>query len=231
VLEVHKKYNSRKTLNVVVLNGTLKTDDKIVVCGFHGPITTKVRAIMAPERCNEIRATAFATITAPNKLDDAVAGTPLFVYKNELELEQAKFDVGKELKPSLRGTTNGSVSVHASTLGSLEARHGLMQKQTVCVIPCCFEILPGHKFHSCRPIIVGVEILTGQLRASNQVFTRRKDGSFFRVGVVVSIQRDHEDVPAARAGDQVAVKIKPAAENLMVGRHISKTATLYNYLM
>jgi translation initiation factor 5B len=46
------------TIDVVLLNGTLKIQDTIVLQGFNGPIVTQVRALLTSQPLKEIRVKA-----------------------------------------------------------------------------------------------------------------------------------------------------------------------------
>jgi translation initiation factor 5B len=37
------------TIDVVLINGTLKEGDRIVACGLQGPIVTRVKALKTPQ--------------------------------------------------------------------------------------------------------------------------------------------------------------------------------------
>ena len=43
------------TADVILANGTLKRGDRIVMCGFSGPVVTRVRELLTPRPLREIR--------------------------------------------------------------------------------------------------------------------------------------------------------------------------------
>lgn len=78
------------TIDCILIDGKIKKDDQIVLLGINGPITTKVKAILTPHPMKEMRVKdeylyhkqingANGIKIAGIGLDEAVAGTPLFV--------------------------------------------------------------------------------------------------------------------------------------------------------
>lgn len=43
------------TIDIIIVNGILKVDDKIVLSGFDGCINTSVKALMTPHPMKELR--------------------------------------------------------------------------------------------------------------------------------------------------------------------------------
>jgi len=147
VLEVKKLTGHGTTLDVVLANGVLRQADKIMVCGLNGePIITTIKAILLPPPATElrvksdyinekmVRASIGCKIDAPG-LDDAVAGSPLFVINPGDNIEEYKRQVTGALN-YLEGKIDRSgvgVYVQASTLGSMEALLEFLKED--CNIP------------------------------------------------------------------------------------------------
>lgn len=55
ILEVREEVGLGTTLNAIIFDGVLKSEDTIVIGGKEGPITTKIRAILVPQPLDEIR--------------------------------------------------------------------------------------------------------------------------------------------------------------------------------
>jgi len=134
VLEVKVVPGHGTTIDVVLVNGVLRYNDTIVVCGLNGPIVTQIRALLTPKplremrvkgdfiKHNEIRAAQGVKIAA-NGLEGAIAGSELLVAKPGDDIEELKEEVMKDLEnlKSRISKEGKGVCVQASTLGSLEA--------------------------------------------------------------------------------------------------------------
>jgi translation initiation factor 5B len=133
VLEVKEEIGLGTTINVIIFDGTLKTNDRIVIGGSEGPIITEVRAILIPKPLDEIRdpkdkfsivnkvnAAAGIKIAAPN-LDLAVAGSPLYVVEDLDKVEDYSELVREEIENLRIKTDKLGITLKADTLGSLEA--------------------------------------------------------------------------------------------------------------
>ncbi|MCQ4342772.1 MAG: translation initiation factor IF-2 [Sulfolobaceae archaeon] len=88
------------------------------------------------------------------------------------------------------------------------------------VLPAKFKILPGYVFRRSDPVIVGVEVLGGILRAKSPVM----DSEGRPVGEIQQIQDNKKPVEQVSKGSEVAVSIKG---NVMVGRQIDEGDLLY----
>ncbi|MCQ4345631.1 MAG: translation initiation factor IF-2, partial [Sulfolobaceae archaeon] len=88
------------------------------------------------------------------------------------------------------------------------------------VLPAKFKILPGYVFRRSDPVIVGVEVLGGILRAKSPVM----DSEGRPIGEIQQIQDNKKSVEQVSKGSEVAVSIKG---NVMVGRQINEGDILY----
>ncbi|MDQ2071114.1 translation initiation factor IF-2 [Haloarcula sp. NS06] len=88
--------------------------------------------------------------------------------------------------------------------------------------PAKFRILQDHTFRQSDPAVVGVEILSGELRRNVNVI-RWDNGEANRVGTLKTIQDEGEDVDSARAGERMAVSIQGPT----VGRQIEEGDDLW----
>ncbi|EMA19425.1 MULTISPECIES: translation initiation factor IF-2 [Haloarcula] len=88
--------------------------------------------------------------------------------------------------------------------------------------PAKFRILQDHTFRQSDPAVVGVEILSGELRRNVNV-VRWENGEANRVGTLKTIQDEGEDVDSARAGERMAVSIQGPT----VGRQIEEGDDLW----
>ncbi|MEM1657639.1 MAG: translation initiation factor IF-2 [Candidatus Jordarchaeales archaeon] len=96
-----------------------------------------------------------------------------------------------------------------------------MRRQTVkdLIRPAKIKILPGYVFRHSKPAIVGIEVLSGEIRPRYPLM--REDGR--EVGEILQIQDKGETREYARRGEQVAISIKGP----IVGRHINEGDVLY----
>ena len=134
ILEVKVIEGLGTTIDVVISNGVLHENDRIVLCGTDGAIATNIRALLTPAPLRELRLksayvhnkeckAALGVKIAANDLDKAVAGSRLLVVGPDDDEEDLMDDVMEDLQQLLSKISkdNRGVSVQASTLGSLEA--------------------------------------------------------------------------------------------------------------
>ncbi|KAK6588139.1 Fun12p GTpase translation initiation factor IF2 [Cryptosporidium xiaoi] len=150
ILEVKAIDGLGVTIDVILVSGTLREGDTIVVCGLYAPIVTTIRALLTPQPMHEMRVKgdyihhhyiegSMGVKICANGLDDAVAGTQLLVPKKNHtteELEQLKEEVMEdmgEIFKSVDRSGNG-VYVMASTLGSLEALLVFLNSSNIPVV-------------------------------------------------------------------------------------------------
>jgi translation initiation factor 5B len=131
VLEVKDTRGFGTTVDTVVYDGTVRTDDQLVVGGLPEPIVTTVRALLQPKPLAEIRgegefeqvgsvAAAEGVKIAGPDLDDAMAGAPVRVVRDR-DLSTVLDEVEAEIAEIQVSTVEEGISVKADTLGSLEA--------------------------------------------------------------------------------------------------------------
>ncbi len=133
VLEVKEEIGLGTTINVIIYDGTLRINDRIVIGGSEGPIVTEIRAILIPKPLDEIRdprdkfstvekvdAAAGIKIAAPN-LELAIAGSPIFSVQKSDKLDDYIGLVREEIENLRINTDKLGVTLKADTLGSLEA--------------------------------------------------------------------------------------------------------------
>ncbi len=137
VLEVREEKGLGKTIDVILFDGVLSVNEKIVLAGKHGIIETKIRALLKPKPLDEIRdsrerfqnmqkvfAASGVKIAAPG-LDEALAGSPLLALKTGKEHEL----VSREIKGIVAETQSVGPIIKADTLGALEATALLLESQ------------------------------------------------------------------------------------------------------
>ncbi len=133
ILEIREQPGLGTAADVIIYDGVLRKGDIIVTGGLKGPVITHVRALLMPKPLQEIRvakrelepveevyAASGVRIVAPG-LEEAVAGAPLLVARDEEEAKRLATQVMKEIESLRIKTDKEGVVVKADTLGSLEA--------------------------------------------------------------------------------------------------------------
>jgi translation initiation factor 5B len=145
VLEVKDERGFGATLDVVLYDGTVREGDTIVVGGEGDAIVTEVRALLRPrplaeirtekqfEQVSELSAAAGIKIAAPD-LDDAMAGAPVRVAREEDDVDRVVADVEQEIAEIEVDTADEGVVVKADTLGSLEAIANALKEAEIPIL-------------------------------------------------------------------------------------------------
>lgn len=144
ILEVKEEVGLGKTIDVILYDGAIRRGDIIVFGTVNGAKSTKVRALLKPKPLDEMRdprqkfmnveevhAAAGVKIAAP-ELEDAVAGSPIFVA-DESDVEKLKKEVEREVNAVLVEREMAGVILKADTLGSLEAIMKLLAAESIPV--------------------------------------------------------------------------------------------------
>ncbi|CAH0560682.1 unnamed protein product [Brassicogethes aeneus] len=147
VLEVKAIPGLGTTIDVILVNGTLREGDTMLCAGSDGPIVTQIRSLLMPQPMKELRVknayveyreikAAQGVKIAAKELEKAIAGLNLFVANKPDEIDLIKEEVSKELRSALSNIklVDRGVYVQASTLGSLEA---LLEFLRTSKIPYC----------------------------------------------------------------------------------------------
>ncbi|XP_068628199.1 eukaryotic translation initiation factor 5B [Battus philenor] len=134
VLEVKAIPGLGTTIDTILINGTLREGDTVILAGTDGPIVTQIRSLLMPQPMKELRVKnayiehkevvgAQGVKIAAKELEKAIAGLNLLVAQKPDEVDVLKEEVARELKSALSSIklTERGVYVQASTLGSLEA--------------------------------------------------------------------------------------------------------------
>ncbi|MEM2211700.1 MAG: translation initiation factor IF-2 [Nitrososphaerales archaeon] len=142
-LEVKEEMGLGYTANVILLDGTLKVGDTVVLGKRDGAVVTKVKALFMPKPLDEMRdprdkftPVEFVSAAAGVKLitqdlEGVLAGTPLFGVETSNDIKEAIKSIESEVKRVFINTDNIGVIVKADTLGSLEAIVEMLKRRNV----------------------------------------------------------------------------------------------------
>ncbi|MEM0173453.1 MAG: translation initiation factor IF-2 [Sulfolobaceae archaeon] len=145
VLEVKEEQGLGHTLDVIIYDGILKKNDTIILGGLNRVIVTKVRSIFIPRPLQDMRvaksdftpievayAAAGVKILAPD-IEDAIAGSPLYVVESEEKIEEYKRIIEEEINKVKFYSENIGVVVKADSLGALEAILDALKRRNIPV--------------------------------------------------------------------------------------------------
>uniref|UniRef100_A0A1I7YD20 Eukaryotic translation initiation factor 5B n=1 Tax=Steinernema glaseri TaxID=37863 RepID=A0A1I7YD20_9BILA len=95
------------------------------------------------------------------------------------------------------------------------------ENEHLAIFPCRLRIMPQHIFNARNPIVCGVSVESGQLKRGTPICVPSKDKIF--IGTVSSIERNHEQVELAKAGDEICIKIENTTGEApkLYGRHFT----------
>lgn len=143
VLEVNDEIGLGPSANIILLDGTLKQGDRIVVGKRDSVTTTKIKALLLPKPLDEMRdprdkfrhvdkviAAAGLKITSPD-LEGVLAGSPLYVVKNQDDEEKLKASVDSEIRSAIIQTESNGIILRCDTIGSIEAITELLKKENI----------------------------------------------------------------------------------------------------
>jgi translation initiation factor 5B len=145
VLEVNDEVGLGPSANIILLDGTLKHGDRIVVGKRDSVTSTKIKALLLPKPLDEMRdprdkfrhvdkviAAAGLKITSPD-LDGVLAGSPLYVVNNLEDEERLKANIETEIKSVIIQTESNGIILRCDTIGSIEAITELLKKENIPV--------------------------------------------------------------------------------------------------
>ena len=146
VLEINEEPGLGPSANVILLDGTLRQGDSVVVAKRDNAVVTRIKALLLPKPLDEMRdprdkfkpvsevmAAAGLKITSPD-LDGVLAGSPFYVVSKDdkKEVEHLKSLVEGEVKNAIISNMDATgIVLKCDTIGSLEAIIDLLKKDGV----------------------------------------------------------------------------------------------------
>lgn len=143
VLEVNEEPGLGPSANIILLDGTLKQGDTVMVAKRDNLVVTKLKALLLPKPLDEMRdprdkfrsvdkvLSAAGLKVVSHDLEGVLAGTPIYVINRNNE-EQVKSLIESEVKDTfISNTDSNGVVLKCDTLGSLEAIIEMLKKASI----------------------------------------------------------------------------------------------------
>ncbi|KAF2967312.1 hypothetical protein GQX73_g6282 [Xylaria multiplex] len=107
------------------------------------------------------------------------------------------------------------------------------ESKLLAVFPCVLNTVAV--FNKTNPIVVGVDVVDGNLRVGTPIAAVRQSATggkeVVSLGRVSSIERDHKQIPICKKGQpSVAVKIEMGGHQPTYGRQLEESDTLYSLI-
>ena len=145
VLEVKDEVGLGQTANIILIDGSIKKEDSIVVAKRDGVIVTKPKALLLPKALDEMRdprdkfkptpqvdAAAGLKIASP-ELEGVLPGSTLYVARNDDEIVKYTNLIESEMKSMFVDTETNGIILKCDTIGSLEAIVEMLRRSQVPV--------------------------------------------------------------------------------------------------
>ena len=144
ILEINEELGLGPSANMILLDGTIKQGDMIMVAKRDEIVVTKVKALLLPKPLDEMRdprdkfrsvteviSAAGLRIVSPD-LEGVLAGSPLYVLRNKEEEKEIRHFIESEVKDTFINNTNSlGVILRCDTIGSLEAIIDMLKKENI----------------------------------------------------------------------------------------------------
>ena len=143
ILEVNDEVGLGPTANMILIDGSLKKDDNIIVAKRDSVVVTKPKAMLLPKALDEMRdprdkfkpidevqAAAGIKIASPD-LDGVLPGSSVYATNDETRTEELKNMIESEMKSVFIDTETSGVILKCDTIGSLEALTEMLRRQQI----------------------------------------------------------------------------------------------------
>jgi translation initiation factor 5B len=145
VLEVNDEVGLGQTANIILIDGSIKKGDSIVVAKRNSVIVTKPKAVLLPKPLDEMRdprdkfkpvdkvdAAAGLKIASPD-LEGVLPGSTLYVASSPSDIEKYTKLIESEMKSVFVDTEKNGITLKCDTIGSLEAIVEMLRRSQVPV--------------------------------------------------------------------------------------------------
>jgi len=143
VLEVNDEVGLGQTANIILIDGSIKKSDRIVVAKRDSVVVTKPKAILLPKPLDEMRdprdkfkpvdqvdAAAGLKIASPD-LEGVLPGSTLYVASNDSDVKKYTQLIESEMKSVFVDTETNGIILKCDTIGSLEAVIEMLRRSQV----------------------------------------------------------------------------------------------------
>ena len=143
VLEVKDEIGLGHTANIILIDGTIKKENSIVVAKRDSVIAIKPKALLLPKPLDEMRdprdkfkpvtqvdAAAGLKIASPD-LEGVLPGSTLYIASNDEEIEKFTKLIESEMKSVFIDTETDGIILKCDTIGSLEAILEMLRRSQV----------------------------------------------------------------------------------------------------
>ena len=143
VLEVKDEVGLGHTANIILIDGTIKKENSIVVAKRDSVVVIKPKALLLPKPLDymrdhrdklkpvtQVEAAAGLKIASPD-LDGVLPGSTLYVASNKEEIEKFTKLIESEMKSMFIDTETNGIILKCDTIGSLEAIIEMLRRSQV----------------------------------------------------------------------------------------------------
>ena len=143
VLEVNDEIGLGPTANIILVDGTIRKEDRIVVARRDSVVVVKPKALLLPKPLDEMRdprdrfmsvsevgAAAGLKIASPD-LEGVLPGSTLYVASGPADVERFTGIIESEMRSVFVDTMSNGVVVKCDTIGSLEAVMEMLRRSQV----------------------------------------------------------------------------------------------------
>lgn len=145
VLEVNDEMGLGQTANIILIDGSIKKENSIVVAKRDSVIVAKPKALLLPKPLDEMRdprdkfkpvpqvdAAAGLKIASP-ELEGVLPGSTLYVASNDDEIAKYTKQIESEMESVFVDTETNGITLKCDTIGSLEAIVEMLRRSQVPV--------------------------------------------------------------------------------------------------
>lgn len=143
VLEVNDEVGLGPTANIILIDGHLKKEDKVIIAKRDSVVVTKPKAMLLPKPLDEMRdprdkfkpinevyAAAGVKIASPD-LEGVLPGSTVYATNNDEEAKNLKKLIESEMKSVFIKTETKGIILKCDTIGSLEALTEMLRRKNI----------------------------------------------------------------------------------------------------